>query len=80
MTRLFVAALAASLILPAAYAEAGYSHRHKHYRHYSHQHYHYGSPMWRAPVFMQRQPGPRWSGPNRCWQDLGYGRYESCDR
>ena len=80
MTRLFVAALAASVILPTAYAEAGYSHRHKHYRHYSQQYYGDYGPMRRAPVFMRQTPGPRWSGPNRCWQDLGYGRYESCDR
>jgi hypothetical protein len=78
MTRLFVAALtAASLMLPTAYAQAGSSHRHKQYRHSSYQHYGHGSGMWRAPVSMR---GPRWSGPNRCWQDLGYGRYESCDR
>lgn len=27
-----------------------------------------------------RMNGPAWSGPNQCWEDLGYGRYESCDR
>ena len=80
MLRLVAAALAASLLLPTAYAEAGSSHRHKHDRHHSHQHSRHYGPMWRAPVFMQQTPGPRWSGPNRCWQDLGYGRYETCDR
>ena len=24
--------------------------------------------------------GPPWAGPNQCWMDLGYGRWESCDR
>ena len=24
--------------------------------------------------------GPPWAGPNQCWADLGYGRWESCDR
>ena len=82
MTRLFVAALAASLMLPTAYAQAGSSHRHKQHRHhFSQQNFgHYGSPMWHAPVAMRGAPGPRWSGPNRCWEDLGYGRFESCDR
>jgi hypothetical protein len=74
MTRLIVAALATSLILPVASANAGYSHRHKHYRHYQ------AGPMWSAPVYMGRRAGPPWSRPNVCWQDLGYGRYESCDR
>lgn len=23
--------------------------------------------------------GPSWSGPNQCWEDLGYGRYEKCN-
>jgi hypothetical protein len=23
--------------------------------------------------------GPRWASPNQCFEDLGYGRYESCD-
>lgn len=27
----------------------------------------------------QRPVGPPWAGPNECWEDLGYGRYESCD-
>lgn len=29
-------------------------------------------PAWR-PV------GPPWAGPNQCFVDLGYGRYETCD-
>ena len=24
--------------------------------------------------------GPPWAGPNQCWTDLGYGRWESCAR
>ena len=74
MTRLIVAALAASLVLPVSTASAGYSHRHKHYRTY------HAGPVWSAPVYMRRHVGPPWSSPNTCWQDLGYGRYESCDR
>jgi hypothetical protein len=25
------------------------------------------------------QVGPKWSGPNQCWTDEGYGRYAPCD-
>jgi hypothetical protein len=33
-----------------------------------------------APPPVERAfPGPNWAGPNACVQDLGYGRYESCD-
>jgi hypothetical protein len=74
MTRLIVAALAASLVLPVTSADAGSSHRHKHYRHYQ------AGPMWSARIYMDRRAGPPWSQSNVCWQDLGYGRYESCDR
>ena len=30
------------------------------------------------PVAMRPQNGPPWAGPNQCWQDLGYGRWEQC--
>jgi len=32
-------------------------------------------------TYAQAPPtGPPWAGPNQCWMDLGYGRWESCDR
>ncbi|MEN3376457.1 MAG: hypothetical protein V7604_1812 [Hyphomicrobiales bacterium] len=84
MTRTLIAvAVAAAVIAPAA-ANAGSQRHHKHqhlsYHHqaYRHQAYH-GGAMWRAPVSMQRRVGPPWAGPAECYEDLGYGRYESCD-
>ncbi len=69
MNRLIVAAtIAASLVGTVATADAGWN-RHKH---------HHARAMWNAPVAM-RQVGPPWAGPNQCFSDLGYGRYESCD-
>lgn len=72
MTRLFAAALVAALIVPVASADAGSRHS-KHYRHHARM-------MWRAPVALPQRYGPPWAGPNQCWEDLGYGRYESCDQ
>lgn len=74
MRSLLAAAIAAAVIVPLGTADAGPGYYHKK-RHHSYR----GYPMWRAPVYMGT-PGPRGWGPNRCWQDLGYGRYESCDR
>jgi hypothetical protein len=40
---------------------------------------------WNAPVAMHyrqqeyRRVGPPWAGPNQCFTDEGYGRYQSCD-
>jgi hypothetical protein len=34
----------------------------------------YAAPGW------NRSSGPPWAGPNQCFEDLGYGRYESCDQ
>jgi hypothetical protein len=81
MTRLlFSAAIAAALIAPMA-VDAAPLHRHKH--HAVHQgrmitapvsmHRGTAGPSWTRPV------GPPWAGPNQCFEDLGYGRYESCD-
>jgi hypothetical protein len=88
MTRYLVAAaMAAALIAPSA-ADAASTHRHK--RHIAH----HGRMMQKAPVGLyggygayggyaapswNRTPGPPWAGPNQCFEDLGYGRYESCD-
>jgi hypothetical protein len=67
MNRLIVAAtIASGLVATMATADAGWS-RHKHYH-----------ATWHAPVAM-RQVGPPWAGPNQCFSDLGYGRYETCD-
>jgi hypothetical protein len=30
------------------------------------------------PVAAQVPSGPPWAGPNQCWTDLGYGRWEQC--
>jgi len=69
MHRLFIAAIiAASFVATAATADAGWN-RHKHHAH----------AKWHGPVAM-RQIGPPWAGPNQCFTDLGYGRYESCDK
>jgi hypothetical protein len=35
--------------------------------------YGFGGPTWNSTS------GPAWAGPNQCFEDLGYGRYESCD-
>lgn len=79
MRSLLAAAIAAAVIIPVGAADAGPGYYHKKRHHYYRSGpYYRGYPMWRAPVYMGT-PGPRWSGPNRCWQDLGYGRYESCD-
>jgi hypothetical protein len=88
MTRLlsFAAAAltAATLVAPADSADAASSHRHKHH---SARH---GQTL-SAPVSMPRghrgQAGgtwnqtarPPWAGPAECYEDLGYGRFESCD-
>jgi hypothetical protein len=93
MTRLLLStALAAALIVPVASAEAASPHRHKHHMHKHHMYR--GGATWDAPVSMRRgyymqhgamgrgwnqTPGPPWAGPAECYEDLGYGRYESCD-
>ena len=41
---------------------------------YGYRGYRYGGATWNGTA------GPPWSGPNQCWVDLGYGRYESCDQ
>jgi hypothetical protein len=36
-------------------------------------------PSYVAPPVAVRPPtGPPWAGPNQCWMDLGYGRWEQC--
>jgi hypothetical protein len=61
-------ALAAAVIMPVAANAATAGHRHHHV-------YHRGQ-MWRD----MNQVGPAWRGPNQCFEDLGYGRFESCDQ
>jgi hypothetical protein len=86
MTRLVLfAALAAILTIPAASADA--AGRHHRSKHHSLRH----GQMWSAPVSMERRYGgyagpawnrtarPPWAGPAECYEDLGYGRFESCD-
>ena len=37
------------------------------------------APSYVAPPVAVRPPtGPPWAGPNQCWMDLGYGRWEQC--
>jgi hypothetical protein len=86
MTRLLLtAAIAAAVVLPSAADAASYRHK-RHGAHY------YGRTWNRAPVRLYRgyggygwqgpsryTSGPRWAAPNQCFEDLGYGRYESCD-
>jgi hypothetical protein len=65
-TRLLMsAALVAGWIAPISAADAATAHRHR--QHDTSQ------PM------AQRSVGPPWAGPNQCFEDLGYGRYELCD-
>jgi uncharacterized membrane protein len=56
-------------------------HRHRGYNGYGYNGgsygyggYGYAAPNWNTTV------GPPWAGPNQCFEDLGYGRYESCDQ
>lgn len=71
MLRFMTAAVvAASVIGSVSAADAGS--RHKRHHHYSHG-------MWTAPVAATPQVGPRWSGPNQCWTDEGYGRFAPCN-
>jgi hypothetical protein len=66
MIRTFmVLALAAAVIMPVAANAATTGHRHR---------VHHRDQM------MNQQVGPAWRGPNQCFEDLGYGRYESCDQ
>jgi hypothetical protein len=60
-------ALAAAVIMPVA-ANATNGHRH---------HAHHRGQM--ANTYLN-SVGPAWRGPNQCFEDLGYGRYESCDQ
>jgi hypothetical protein len=77
MTRLLIAAAVAAAVIAPISANAGKSH---HSKQRVHQSYHHGQ-MWNSPVAMHRRHiGPPWRGPNQCFEDLGYGRYESCDQ
>jgi hypothetical protein len=62
----------------AAFAISGAAEAHSS-RHHTRHHGVYRQ-MWNAPVAMYQNRGPRWSQPNECYTDLGYGRFESCDR
>ena len=68
-----IGAVAAALVAPIATADAHSA------RHHARQ-YNGHARMWNAPVAMYQNRGPRWAQPNECFTDLGYGRYESCDR
>ena len=79
---LIAAAIAAAIISPVTANAGNFERRTHHSRHHA--------QMWRAPVSMQRgydNPGrlrnqtarPPWAGPAECYEDLGYGRFESCD-
>jgi hypothetical protein len=75
MNRVVISAIVAlGLAGTVASAQAGEWHRHKHHGD------HHARMMWNAPVSMYQNRGPRWSQPNECYVDLGYGRFESCDR
>src|SRR3954453_3718049 len=74
MTRTLIAAVLAAAVIAPVTANAGSSRHHRH----QHHAYHRGQ-MWSAPVSTQRRVGPPWAGPAECYEDLGYGRYESCD-
>ena len=95
ITRLLLGgALAAALIVPAS-VDANTLHKHRrHVAHHGqlmrnapvglYGGYRYGGPAygygsggygWGSPPMQ----GPAWSGPNQCWTDLGYGRYEKCN-
>jgi len=79
MTRtLLLAAVALSLIAPAATADAASRQKHKR------QHKESVRPVqqpyvypWRAPVDLRRR-GPPWAMPNECYNDEGYGRWTPC--
>jgi hypothetical protein len=77
MTRLLIAAAVVAAVIAPISANAGPSHRDKRHSYRSYPH----ARMWNSPVSMHRsQIGPPWRGPNQCFEDLGYGRYESCDQ
>ena len=73
MLRIMTAAIVAVSVLgSASAADAGQGHK---------RHHQYSHGMWSAPVVQRVIPqvGPRWSGPNQCWTDEGYGRYSPCN-
>ena len=68
-------ALAAAMVVPLAPADAQQGKKKQTY------------PSSRAlpppsyvapPPAVQAPTGPPWAGPNQCWADLGYGRWEQC--
>jgi len=93
MTRLLLgAAITATLVLPSAQASS--AHRYKRHGEYNAGvmrnapvHLYggrYGAYGRSGGYGWQGNPnaytsGPRWASPNQCFEDLGYGRYESCD-
>jgi len=71
---LLLAAIAVSLIVPLAGADAA---SHKKRRAYEYDH-HYGVALpLQAPVAVRRR-GPPWAMPNECFNDEGYGRWSPC--
>ena len=75
MSRIMTSIAVCAIVLGSvAAADAGPRHK----RHYHHHYYSQG--MWGAPVAQRtvRPIGPRWSGPNQCWNDEGYGRFSPC--
>jgi len=95
MTRLLLgAAITAALVLPSA-VQAASTHRYKRHGEYNARmmrsapvHLYsgrYGAYGRHGGYGSQGNPdaytnGPRWRSPNQCFEDLGYGRYESCDQ
>jgi hypothetical protein len=87
------AAVAAALVIPST-VEAASLHRYKRHGHharvwneapvglygggYGHRAYGFGGYGGYAGPNAYTT-GPRWASPNQCFEDLGYGRYESCD-
>lgn len=66
-----VIAVCAAILSSFSAADAGSRHK----RH----HQNYSQGMWSAPVAQRAaRVAPRWSGPNECWTDEGYGRFASC--
>ena len=78
--RLIAATVAAAVIAPAASAATAKHHARHHQHSYSRDDRIYDGrvPEWEQPGAFP-QSGPPWRGPNQCWEDLGYGRYERCD-
>ncbi len=79
MKSLLAMAAIAALIAPVSQASAGDMHHSRYDARHHQQHSQRNMQMRNSPVSM-RTRGPRWASPGQCFEDLGYGRYESCDQ